>query len=195
MFPVTQNYVTRPQDKHKFFGGLKGFSGLHTFQYVAAGQRRFFLITQCKPYSSEGVTSDWQEATVQLNDYLSAVHRTRPAGQRPRVYGIAAVGRRVRFYEYLDTTQDVGRWRPGTTWSASHNGREFYDMRTEAALVQCPELHSEQPLGRGGRPEHQFKNVIIATQFSSRENFSFEKLVYGIHGHFRPFRASPGRSL
>lgn len=135
MFPVTANYITRPQDKHQFFGGLKGFSDLHTFQFDAAGQRRFFLITQCKPYSSEGVASDWQEAAVQLKDYLSSIHKTRPAGQRPRVYGIAAVGRRVRFYEYLDIPQDVGGWRPGTLWSRTH-GREFYDMRTEAALVQ-----------------------------------------------------------
>ncbi|QKX60447.1 uncharacterized protein TRUGW13939_07592 [Talaromyces rugulosus] len=136
MFPVTDGYVTRPQDIHRYFGGAKGFSDLHTFQYDAAGRRRFFLIVQCKPYSSEGSTADWQEAANQLRDYLSAIHKTRPAGRRTRVYGIAALGRRVRFFEYNDLTRNANGWRPSGTWAVTHNGREFYDMRREATEVQ-----------------------------------------------------------
>lgn len=135
MFPVTANYVTRPQDLHRYFVGQKGFSDLHTFQYDAAGRRRFFLITQCKPYSAEGSVADWQEAANQLRDYLTSVHKTRPAGQRPPVYGIAAVGRRVRFFAYDDNTLNATPWLPDTVWAVAH-GREFYDMRREATDVQ-----------------------------------------------------------
>ncbi|OKL60898.1 hypothetical protein UA08_03220 [Talaromyces atroroseus] len=134
MFPPTSNYVTRPQDMHRFFGGQKGFSDFHTSEIIPASRRKFFLITQCKAVASESQEHEWQNASNQLRDYLSSVHGTRPTNQRSPVYGIAALGRRVRFFRYDDPNQNVVDWRP----SKRNNPikKKYYDIRAEAGDVQ-----------------------------------------------------------
>lgn len=138
-FPVTDEYITRPQALHRQFRGRKGFSDFHTFQYDAAGRERYFLITQCKPPYGETQKGVWNEARDQLISYFNLQHKTQPAGS---VYGIAAVGRRVRFYKYNFTTRSVVPWRP-----PGENGlpplpgtgderRDFYLLVDEADKVQ-----------------------------------------------------------
>lgn len=56
--------------------------------------------------------------------------------QRTPVYGILAVGKRVRFFRYNDTNQAIDGWRPGAAWAATHNDKEFYDIVDEPRLVQ-----------------------------------------------------------
>lgn len=107
-FPVQQGYVTRPQDRHTSQAGQKGFSDLHTYQYPSAQQRaNKFLIVQCKRTGLETRTSTWGEGVQQLDQYLSATHRTRHVNPTP-VYGMVAVGMYMRVYQYHDATYSVG---------------------------------------------------------------------------------------
>ncbi|KAJ6025963.1 uncharacterized protein N7446_013126 [Penicillium canescens] len=106
-FPVQQGYVTRPQDRHTSQAGQRGFSDLHTFQYPSAQQRaNKFLIVQCKRTGLETRASTWGEGVQQLDQYLSATHRTRHVNRTP-VYGIIAVGMYMRVYLYDDATNSV----------------------------------------------------------------------------------------
>lgn len=137
-FPVTDEYITIPQALHKQFRGQKGFSDFHTLRYDAAGQKRYFLITQCKPPYGETQPGVWDEARDQLIYYFNLQHKTQPARS---VYGIAAVGRRVRFYKYNFTTRSVVAWRPGENGLPSlprtgDERRNFYLLRDEADKVQ-----------------------------------------------------------
>ncbi|GIK01854.1 hypothetical protein Aspvir_005895 [Aspergillus viridinutans] len=131
-FDPVNGYITRPQNMHRA-RGRRGFSDFHTLQYFGAN-RRFFLITQCKrPTPGDAI---WEEGRQQLDRYLSMQHRTRPANARPRVYGILAVGRYVRFYIYSDNRQGCNSWRPGRQWAETHEDQRGYDILNEAHLVQ-----------------------------------------------------------
>ncbi|RLL95927.1 hypothetical protein CFD26_100781 [Aspergillus turcosus] len=68
-------------------------------------------------------------------DVSGMKHGTRPTAQRTPVYGILALGRRVRFL-YRDATQTIKPWRPGNGWAPGHGGREYYLLEQEAAWVQ-----------------------------------------------------------
>lgn len=106
--------MTRPQDRHASQAGQAGFSDLHTYQYLPAqsGANKF-LIVQCKRTGLETRTSTWVEGVRQLDQYLSATHRTRHVNQTP-VYGIVAVGMYMRVYRYNDATNSVENLRgPG----------------------------------------------------------------------------------
>jgi hypothetical protein len=137
-FPVTDGYITRPQDLHKKFGGKKGFSDFHTFQYDAAGQQKFFLITQCKAVEGESRQSTWKEASDQLISYLNMQHKKRPEGT---VYGIVAIGKRVRFYQYNFVKKNIDPWRPGSKGlpplpRIGEDRRDFYLLVDEVDRVQ-----------------------------------------------------------
>ncbi|CAI7628858.1 unnamed protein product [Penicillium palitans] len=107
-FPVQQGYVTRPQYRHTSQAGQKGFSDLHTYQYPLGQQRATkFLIVQCKRTGLQSRPSTWEEGVHQLDQYLSATHRTRHVNPTP-VYGIVAVGMFMRVYQYHDATKSVG---------------------------------------------------------------------------------------
>lgn len=106
--------MTRPQDRHASQASQAGFSDLHTYQYLPAraGANKF-LIVQCKRRGLETRDSTWVEGVRQLEQYLSATHRTRRVNQTP-VYGIVAVGMYMRVYEYNDATNSVVNLRrPG----------------------------------------------------------------------------------
>jgi hypothetical protein len=104
---VQEGYVTRPQDRHTSQAGQMGFSDLHTYQYPSAQQRaNKFLIVQCKRTGLETRAATWDEGVRQLDQYLSATHRTRHVNRTP-VYGIVAVGMYMRVYEYDDASNSV----------------------------------------------------------------------------------------
>jgi hypothetical protein len=109
MFPVSAGFITRPQSRHDYFAGKRGYSDFHTFQWIG-GQRRYFLITQCKGSVHEHSEVAWTDGATQLQQYMIAQHLTRPVNARTPVYGILAVGRRVRFFRYKDTTQAIESW-------------------------------------------------------------------------------------
>ncbi|KAJ5212362.1 uncharacterized protein N7498_004008 [Penicillium cinerascens] len=112
-FPITQGYVTRPQDRHTSQAGEQGFSDLHVFHYPStATTATKFLIVQCKRKGDEGKGSVWIEAINQLDRYLSATHGRRPPAARSPVYGIACVGLTMRVYKYDDINQRVLDWAP-----------------------------------------------------------------------------------
>lgn len=138
-FPATSGYITRPQDRHgQFGGGGLGFSDFHTFQYnEATGQRSFILITQCKRYELRTRPAEWQAATEQLRDYLNLQHQTQPTHD---VYGIVAIGDRVRFFKYNYQQKNVTAWRPPAggllPLSNTVGKRHWYDLVAEAPRVQ-----------------------------------------------------------
>ncbi|KAJ5595356.1 uncharacterized protein N7459_001564 [Penicillium hispanicum] len=131
-FPIVQGYVTRPQDEHTLLTGEKGFSDLHVFHYRgAATSANKFLIVQCKRYDYEGWPTVWTEGVDQLNDYLSATHRRRGPARRTPVYGIVAIGRRMRVYKYSDQLRSVQNWAP----SGLQPGKPWH-LKDDASQVQ-----------------------------------------------------------
>lgn len=94
-----------------------------------------FLITQCKKYSLQDQRNIWKSGAEQLGGYLYMQHGRRPVAQRTRVYGILAIGLRVRFFAYDDPGQNVVPWRPGRAYGNSQ-GRDFYHIIDEANSVQ-----------------------------------------------------------
>lgn len=137
VFPSSESYITRPQDKMTKWGGRKGFSDLHTFEWDETNDKRiFFLITQCKPQKQEGQDKAWEDAAEQLGTYLWMQHGKRPVRNRPDVYGIVAVGRRVRFFRYSDANQNVVPFRPGLMQSTKQK-REYFDLVNDAGHVMA----------------------------------------------------------
>jgi hypothetical protein len=124
VFDPVEGYATTPQDQHTGFGGKKGFSDFHTKQRFVDGSHRCFLITQCKRIGKQHDEYTWEEGANQLQDYLYKEHGTRARNQRTPVYGILAVGRRVRFFKYHDLTGSIEDWRPVPQWVASATGGE-----------------------------------------------------------------------
>ncbi|PGH07265.1 hypothetical protein AJ80_08025 [Polytolypa hystricis UAMH7299] len=82
--------------------------------------------------SGEYSGSIWDEGAEQLRKYLRAQHGCRPVNKRTPVYGILAVGRRVRFFLYDDVTKDIQGWQPDTTFEESHGGQQFYHVKHDA---------------------------------------------------------------
>lgn len=140
VFDLMSGYITRPQAMHTLYGGTHGYSDFHTFQHVH-GQRKYFLITQCKSSTGEGSDAAWDNGSSQLQWYLEIQHGTRPVGQRTPVYGILAIGRRVRFYRYNDTRREIVGFRPAANWANSHGGRRFFDIIDDAVWVQSALRH------------------------------------------------------
>ncbi|CAG8115909.1 unnamed protein product [Penicillium nalgiovense] len=132
-FPVSEGYITRPQDEHTEHSGEKGYSDLHTFHYQGnSSTADKFLIVQCKRAGYETRSSVWAEGVDQLCRYLSSTHgRRRPSGRSP-VYGIVAVGKYMRVYRYDDVRQSVIDWSPnsrklkkGKVWNLEENYDEI----------------------------------------------------------------------
>ncbi|KAJ5522138.1 hypothetical protein N7527_006253 [Penicillium freii] len=112
-FPISDGYITRPQDCHTSQGGQRGFSDLHVFQYVGnAPKATKFLIAQCKRAGYETRDAVWDDAVQQLSEYLSNTHGRRRPAERIPVYGIVAVGRYMRAYRYDNINQCVLNWAP-----------------------------------------------------------------------------------
>jgi hypothetical protein len=112
-FPVSEGYITRPQDEHTAQSGEKGYSDLHTFHYQKnSSTADKFLIVQCKRAAYETHSSVWAEGVDQLRRYLSSTHGRRRPSHRSPVYGIVAVGKHMRVYRYDDVSQSVLDWSP-----------------------------------------------------------------------------------
>lgn len=123
-FPVTDGYVTRPQDQHTKQSGEKGFSDLHTFHYRGSSKDAVkFLIVQCKRAGLETRPSVWAEGVNQLIRYLTATHGARRPDDRTPVYGTVAIGLFMRVYRYDDIRQTVSDWTaPGVRHNRSPAG-------------------------------------------------------------------------
>ncbi|GIK05347.1 hypothetical protein Aspvir_009454 [Aspergillus viridinutans] len=134
VFDPVNGFITQPQAMHTGTGGARGFSDFNTLE-VAGGTRRSFLITQCKSADGEGQESVWSDGAGRPLRYLRTQHGNRRGLQRP-VYGILAIGRRVRFFRYYRATDDIRGWRPGNGWEPHHGGREFDLLEQKAAWVQ-----------------------------------------------------------
>ncbi|KAJ5211012.1 hypothetical protein N7491_010828 [Penicillium cf. griseofulvum] len=131
-FPVSEGYITRPQDEHTSQSGEKGYSDLHTFHYQGnSSTADKFLIVQCKRAGYESRPSVWAEGVDQLCRYLSSTHGRRRPSDRSPVYGIVAVGKHMRVYKYDDVSGWVLNWSPnprrlkrGKTWHLKDNYNE-----------------------------------------------------------------------
>jgi hypothetical protein len=130
-FPVADGYIVRPQDRHDSQGGRQGYSDFHVFHYRNNATTAVkFLIVQCKRPGTERQDAVWEQAVDQLNEYLSATHGKRPPAARSPVYGIAAVGKKMRVYKYDDINQQVLNWAPrGMRW-------DLWDVVDDAEKVQ-----------------------------------------------------------
>lgn len=114
-FPVSDGYITRPQDEHTAQSGEKGYSDLHTFHYREnSSTADKFLIVQCKRAGYETRSSVWAEGVDQLCRYLSSTHGRRRRSARSPVYGIVAVGKHMRVYKYDDVSESVIDWSPNS---------------------------------------------------------------------------------
>ncbi|KAJ6012427.1 hypothetical protein N7522_002782 [Penicillium canescens] len=128
-FPVSEGYITRPQDEHTAQSGEKGYSDLHTFHYQEnSSTADKFLIVQCKRAGYETHASVWAEGVDQLCQYLSSTHGRRRPSDRSPVYGIVAVGKYMRVYKYDDVNESVLNWSPnprrlkkGNLWHLEEN--------------------------------------------------------------------------
>lgn len=134
-FPVASGYITRPQDLHRTYGGSRGFSDFHTMERLK-GDRKFFLLTQCKAAASESQEADWNRAVQQLKDYFKLQHKKRPAGT---VYGIVAVGKRVSFYQFDFQNKEAVLWLPRSLPPMrGHTGnRDWYQLDKEHCEVEA----------------------------------------------------------
>jgi hypothetical protein len=91
---------------HTGTGGARGFSDFNILE-VAGGTRRSFLITQCNIADGEGKDLVWLDGAGQLLSHLRMQHGNRRGPQR-LAYGILAIGRRVRFFQYYRVTDKIG---------------------------------------------------------------------------------------
>jgi len=133
---MVDGYVTRPQDRHSSQSGERGFSDLHTNQY-RDGERRAskFLIVQCKRAGLESRPGVWKEGVAQLNRYLAATHRTRSQDSRTPVYGIIAIGKFLRVYEYYDDFREVRDWQ-----SHADGSMNFSQVEDPLSLLDHSEI-------------------------------------------------------
>jgi hypothetical protein len=134
VFDPVNGFITQPQAMHTATGGARGFSDFNTLE-VAGGTRRSFLITQCKSSQGEGQHEVWVDGASQLLRYLRSQHGNRRVPQRP-AYGILAIGRRVRFFQYDRATDRLRGWRPSSPIPDPNAPREFYYLGREATEVQ-----------------------------------------------------------
>lgn len=107
------------------YSGQRGFSDFHTFEWQPR-RRKYFLITQCKKYDDQFSGRTWDDGEAQLAGYLSSQHRTRSPALRSPVYGILAIGKRVRFYRYDDNTRGIIQFQPSVQWTANNSRISFY---------------------------------------------------------------------
>jgi hypothetical protein len=132
-FPVSEGYITRPQDEHTEQSGEKGYSDLHTFHYQGTSSTADkFLIVQCKRAGYETHPSVWEEGVDQLCRYLLSTHGRRRPSDRSPVYGIVAVGKFLRVYKYDDVSGCVLNWSPnsrrlkmGEVWNLKNHYNEI----------------------------------------------------------------------
>lgn len=105
-FPLSEGYITSPQDEHTAQSSEKGYFDLHTFHYRGdSSTADKFLIVQCKRAGYETRSSIWTEGVDQLSQYLSSTHGRRRPSDRSPVYGIVAVGKHMRVYRYDDVSE------------------------------------------------------------------------------------------
>ncbi|EAW16931.1 uncharacterized protein NFIA_002830 [Aspergillus fischeri NRRL 181] len=134
VFDPVNGFITKPQAMHTGTGGARDFSDFHTLA-VAGRTRHSFLITQCKSPDGEGKKSVWADGEAQLLRYLRMEHSNRRGPQRP-AYGILAIGRRVRFFQYYRAIDDIRGWRPSRPIPDRRGDRDFYHLEREATQVQ-----------------------------------------------------------
>jgi hypothetical protein len=132
-FDPVNGFVTRPQAMHTQTGGARGFSDFNTLDLNGA-RRRSFLITQCKSALGEGKPGVWEDGAEQLLRYFKLQHGRRHSPIRP--YGILAIGRRVRFWQYDAATESLVGWRPSAPIPDANGPREFYYIDREITEVQ-----------------------------------------------------------
>lgn len=95
-FKSAEGYSTGPEMQ---FGS--GRADLFTAHIVLEGraQERKFLIVECKHPGDETQPNVWTTGVRQLRNYLETIPTS-----RHRKFGAIAVGKTVRFYEWVDRT-------------------------------------------------------------------------------------------
>ncbi|PYH31894.1 uncharacterized protein BO87DRAFT_428132 [Aspergillus neoniger CBS 115656] len=102
-FPSSEDFVHRPQHGGKK-GGSAGYTDIESSvwnQHHRAKSRRptRFLVTQCKRFAKVGQDSGWADGVRQMNVYLGDIASS-SKGRKYGIYGIIAIGKHVRFYEW-----------------------------------------------------------------------------------------------
>lgn len=128
-FPSTEEYVHRPQDKME-----GGFLDIHTAHWIR-DQECLFLVTQTKREARDIGEQAGDEGEAQLKRYLGSQERLMRSRQGhvlealsisggKKRFGIVAVGRRCRFYEYR---------RGGLSYM--DNDKTKYELVTDVRIV------------------------------------------------------------
>ncbi|KAL2814514.1 hypothetical protein BDW59DRAFT_167160 [Aspergillus cavernicola] len=119
-FPGQEGYIPEPQ-----YQNSGGFTDVTTAHWQRDNQEQLrrtpFLITQTKRANRAGGVGGWHEGEEQLNRYLRPI-----AHHYPRVYGIVAIGRSLKFYQY---SHNLGRIM------FLHSREGPYDARDNARAI------------------------------------------------------------
>lgn len=94
VFAAEDGYTTGPE--MQFGAGRADLFTAHVILDVRAFEKKF-LIVECKLPGKEGQGSIWELGANQLAGYLASI-----TSARYRRYGAIAVGKAVRFYEWVD---------------------------------------------------------------------------------------------
>jgi hypothetical protein len=123
-------------------GGARGFSDFNTLE-VAGGARRSFLITQCKGGRRRAACSlvGWGRPAPEIPQD-AAWKQSRP--QRP-AYGILAIGRMVRFFQYYRATDKIRGCRPGNGLGAMSQRQRQGVLSAQAGGCLGPEYPKTDP--------------------------------------------------
>lgn len=124
-FPVTDNYVHRPQ-----YGTTGNFTDMTTMQWIKRpGHENFvqckFLITQCKRNARSTQDSAWREGEEQIRRYLGRLVHT--DSYKHRRWGIVAIGRLVKFYRWDFRAKDI---------QIMGTRNDPYDIESEATIIR-----------------------------------------------------------
>lgn len=132
VFPESENFAVGPEMS---LGGGRAdlFAAHHVFE-PKAREAKFFIV-ECKAPGKESQTGIWNEAWDQLITYLSGIH-PKHAGRR---YGAIAVGKGVRFYEWISN--------PGTLRDLSLTGsQEMLYLDRQCRTVTDHLMHIRQSI-------------------------------------------------
>ncbi|GCB25760.1 hypothetical protein AAWM_08645 [Aspergillus awamori] len=126
-FPPSEDFVHRPQHGRK-----EGYTDIQSnvwIQHNGAQSRRptAFLVTQCKRFDKEGQDSAWAEGVRQLNVYLGEIASS-SKGRQYGIYGIVAIGKYVRFYEWDRNNRMVVDLGNGDAYHVKNKGAQVVNL-------------------------------------------------------------------